>query len=115
MSTPELTDEVRYKLLKLLEANPNVSQRELAQELGVSIGKTNYCIKALVDIGLVKLNNFVKSNNKSGYMYVLTPAGIKERVQVTLRFLENKQKQYSGLKEEIANLKDEIARIDSES
>ena len=110
MSNKPISDELRYKLLTIIEQNPNVSQRKLAEELGVSVGKANYCIKALVDIGHVKLNNFVKSKNKTGYVYVLTPAGIKEKVKVTVRFLNAKQSQYDALKGEIAKLKEEVEK-----
>jgi len=72
-----LNDEYRYKILGRLEANPEISQRELAKELGISLGKTNYCLKALVDKGLLKVNNFRNSENKKAYLYLLTPRGIE--------------------------------------
>lgn len=103
-----INDEIRYKLLKLLEENPNMSQRELSRALGFSLGKVNYCVKVLVEIGYVKLVNFTRSVNESGYAYVLTPRDLKEKAKVTLRFLEKKQKQYDQLKNEIAQLQQEI-------
>jgi len=105
----DLSDETRYKLLSLLEETPDISQRQLANKMGVSLGKANYCIKALIDVGHVKLNNFSRSKNKMGYVYVLTPIGIKEKAQVTLRFLEIKQEQYDQIRQEIADLQREIS------
>ncbi|MGV6827415.1 MAG: MarR family EPS-associated transcriptional regulator, partial [bacterium] len=72
-----MSDEIHYRVLKAIEANPEISQRELASALGVSLGKTNYCLKALIDKGWVKVKNFKKNNNKLGYAYLLTPNGIK--------------------------------------
>lgn len=103
-----LTDEYRYKILKLVEANPQISQRELAAELGVSLGKVNFCIKALVDIGLIKVDNFRNSKNKLAYMYLLTPKGIEEKAKVTLRFLKNKMQEYEILKSQISVLENEL-------
>lgn len=107
MST-KLNDEISYKILKRLEENPDMSQRQLAEEMGVSVGKINYCIKALIQVGLVKMANFARSNNKAGYAYVLTPKGVSEKAQVTKRFLSNKINQYEKLRREIAVLKSEI-------
>lgn len=103
-----LTDEYRYKILKLVEANPEISQRELAAELGVSLGKVNFCIKALIDVGLIKVDNFRNSKNKLAYMYLLTPKGIEEKAKVTMRFLKNKLQEYEALNNEILALKKEI-------
>ena len=85
-----MQDEVRYKLLNLLDKNPKATQRELAEVLGVSLGKANYCLAALVDKGLVKVRSFTNSNKKAAYIYLLTPKGVKEKSQVTLRFLQRK-------------------------
>ncbi len=74
-----LTDEYRYKILKVLEKNPEISQRDLARELGVSLGRVNYCLKALINVGLLKVTNFRNSQNKLAYMYLLTPNGVKEK------------------------------------
>jgi len=103
-----LDDETRYKLLNIIETHPNASQRQLAKEMSVSLGKVNYCIKALVDEGHLKLNNFTRSKNKLGPVYVLTPKGFKEKELVALRFLELKQQQCERLKKEIAALKKEV-------
>lgn len=105
---PELNDELRYKLLKALDANPNASQRELSKVLGVSLGKTNYCMQALLEVGWIKVNNFKNNQNKLGYIYLLTPKGIEEKSMVTHRFLERKIQEYVALETEIKKLKAEI-------
>ncbi|MEW6314519.1 MAG: MarR family EPS-associated transcriptional regulator [Pseudomonadota bacterium] len=103
-----LTDEYRYKILKRLEANPEISQRELAHELGVSLGRVNYCLKALAEKGLLKINNFRNSKNKPAYLYLLTPRGIEEKAKVTLRFMKAKLAEYEILKQEIELLRQDI-------
>ena len=105
------TDETRYRLLKYLEEHPTSTQRQLARALGVSIGKANYCLKALVEKGLVKVRNFRNSNNKSAYLYVLTPRGIEEKIDVTRAFLRRKRDEYDRLAEEIEYLADEVRRL----
>ena len=102
-----LTDEYRYKILKLVESNPAVSQRELASQLGISLGKVNYCLKALVDVGLLKVDNFRNNNNKMAYMYLLTPRGIEEKASITVRFLKYKLQEYQQLQTEIEELRRE--------
>lgn len=102
-----MTDELRYKLLKALEANPNASQRELSNALGISLGKTNFCIKALLDIGWIKANNFKNSQNKLAYRYLLTPRGVEEKLVITKRFLKNKLNEYEALELEIEALRQE--------
>lgn len=102
-----LTEELRYKLLKLLEPNPSLSQREVARELGISLGKVNYCLKALIDRGLIKAANFKNSKSKSAYMYLLTPRGIEEKTRVTGRFLQAKMREYEALRAEIEQLRRE--------
>lgn len=102
-----MQDEITYKLLKSIDANPSQSQRELSRSLDISLGKLNYCLKALMDKGLVKVNNFKKSANKTGYLYLLTPAGVEEKAKVTVRFLQRKVKEYEKIKLEIAQLQDE--------
>lgn len=103
-----LTDEARYRLLKLLEKNPDLSQRELAEVLGVSLGKTNYCLRALIDRGLVKVVNFRNSTHKSRYLYQLTPTGIREKARATRRFLGRKIEEYERLQSEIEALQREV-------
>jgi len=108
-----LTDEYRYKILKLIEAQPEISQRELAQALGISLGKANFCLKALIDVGLLKVTNFRNSKNKLAYMYLLTPSGIEEKASITVRFLKYKLQQYELLKAELEELRREAATEDT--
>ena len=103
-----LTDEYRYKILKLVETNPEISQRELAQQLGISLGRVNYCIKALIEKGLVKATNFRNNKNKLAYMYLLTPSGIEEKASITLRFLKFKIHEFEMLQSEILLLRKEV-------
>lgn len=102
-----MQDEITYKLLKSIEENPAQSQRELSRSLGVSLGKLNYCLKALVDKGLVKANNFRRSEAKRNYFYLLTPNGVDEKARVTVRFLKRKMNEYELLEKEIKALKEE--------
>ncbi|HKA45809.1 MAG TPA: MarR family EPS-associated transcriptional regulator [Burkholderiales bacterium] len=105
-----LTDEYRSKILRILEECPDISQRELARELGVSLGRANFCLQALVQKGLVKANNFKNSNNKKAYMYFLTRKGIAEKARATTRFLERKLAEYEALQREIKNLQREVRK-----
>lgn len=104
-----LTDEYRYRILKLLEADPHASQRKIADELGISLGRVNFCLQALIEKGLVKANNFRNSANKRAYLYLLTPKGIEERAIVTARFLKRKLDEYESLKRELEQLEREAA------
>src|SRR5690554_4249324 len=106
-----LTDEYRYKILRLIEANPQISQREIAKQLGVSLGKTNFCLKALVEVGMIKVSNFKNSKNKLGYIYFLTPSGIEEKSAITLRFLKRKMEEHKALLKEIEELRKEVDRL----
>lgn len=108
-----LSDENRYQLLKLLEENPEMSQRQIAAALGVSLGKVNFCLRALIEVGLVKVANFSSSPNKKIYVYLLTPKGIEEKAKVTLRFLAKKKAEYDALKQEINALKNEAKAFKS--
>ena len=103
-----MTEDTQYKVFKILETNPGISQRELAAELGVSLGKANYCIKALIDKGLVKANNFKNSDNKRAYFYVLTLRGIEAKATISVRFLARKMDEYEALRIEIEALKAEV-------
>ena len=103
-----LEDETRYRVLKALEANPQLSQRQLAGELGISVGKTNYCLKALTDKGWVKLGNVQRSANKRAYSYLLTSQGIREKTRLTRRFLQRKRAEYEALEQEIEQLRAEV-------
>lgn len=101
-------EEVALRLMRILQACPEASQRELARQLGISLGRLNYCLRALVDKGFVKLENFGNSQNKLGYVYLLTPQGIAEKVALTSRFLKRKMEEYDALKVEIEALKAEV-------
>ena len=103
-----LDDSTRYRLLKLLQTNPELSQRQLAHELGVSLGKINFCMRALLDKGLVKVRNFRDSNNKLAYAYYLTPKGAEAKVRATAQFLKRKMKEYEEIEREIEELKREV-------
>ena len=100
-----LTDEYRYRILKILENNPDASQRDIARELGVSLGRVNFCLKALVEKGLVKVNNFKNNSSKRAYLYYLTPKGMDEKARVTVRFLKMKLKEYEAVKAQIEELR----------
>lgn len=103
----EQREDVRFRVLRLLEDNPEYSQRDIAQNLGVSLGAVNYCLNALIDKGHVKVNNFRASDNKLRYAYLLTPHGISEKTALTSRFLRRKLREYEALKEEIEALQGE--------
>ena len=109
-----MQDDIRYHLLKQIQQNPQITQRELAQVAGISLGKVNYCLKALMDKGLVKAENFRASPNKLRYLYKLTPKGLEEKARVTYAFLKRKQREYEELKEEIAELKKEANVADKD-
>jgi len=103
-----VTDAIHYTVLKLIEEYPEISQRELARRMGVSLGKVNYCLKALVEKGFVKLQNFRRSDNKLAYAYLMTPDGLEEKARVTLAFLRRKESEYETIKREIDQLRREI-------
>ena len=104
MSSPEL----EFEIIRLIEASPHLSQREIARELTVSLGAVNYCMQALIDKGWMKIHHFSASRNKWKYVYVLTPKGIKERVKLTKSFLVRKLEEYQRLEQEIALLQREL-------
>jgi EPS-associated MarR family transcriptional regulator len=108
-----LSEETHYKLLKRLEVDPRISQRELAKELGISLGKVNYCLKALADKGWMKVRNFNNSNssnNKKAYAYFLTSLGLQEKAKISVQFLKHKVQEYEQLSQEIEELRREIAK-----
>lgn len=107
--------DLNFRVLRLLQDKPDATQRELAEELGVSNGKMNYCLKALIDKGLVKLGNFQSSQHKFKYVYLLTPAGIAEKAKLTGRFLQRKVVEYNLLRAEIEALRHELPRVRSQS
>ena len=100
--------ELEYRVLKILDKQPDLTQRQLAKELGVSLGKTHYLVKSLIDVGWVKFDNFQRSDNKWGYSYLLTPMGIVEKTAITARFLVRKQREHTQLQEEIIQLQEEV-------
>ncbi|MBE0621241.1 MAG: MarR family EPS-associated transcriptional regulator [Burkholderiales bacterium] len=105
---PGLTDPQRLELLKLLQEQPQMSQRDLAQAMGVSLGKANYCLNALMEKGLVKLERFRTNPDKRNYAYLLTPAGLKEKTRITMEFLRYKVAEYEALEKEIAQLRGDL-------
>jgi EPS-associated MarR family transcriptional regulator len=107
---PSLQEENHLKVLRLLAVNPHLSQRDLADALGVSLGKTNYCLKALLDKGFIKMQSFRKSQNKLAYAYLLTPVGIAEKAGLTVRFLARKVAEFESLTLEIEALKSEMSQ-----
>ena len=114
MTESLLDEEARYKVMRLLQANPQMSQRDVARELGMSVGKVNYCLKALTRRGWIKAANFKNSNNKAAYMYLLTPRGMEEKASLTVRFLRIKMDEYQRLGAEIEEMRmearDRVAR-----
>lgn len=95
-------------MLRELELNPKITQRELAQQLGISLGKVNYCLKALIDSGFIKVRNFRNSNNKRAYLYLLTPVGLEAKTRISIAFLRRKINEYEQLKAEIELLQSEV-------
>jgi len=105
------SSKIDYRLFKIISEKPEISQRELASELGLSLGKTNYCLKAFIARGLVKVNNFRRSDNKKAYSYLLTPKGIEEKARVTVRFFHSVEKDYESLKSEVEALEKSQAAL----
>lgn len=103
-----LKEDTRLRVMRILQKQPDITQRELADQLGISLGGVNYCLRALSDKGLVKMVNFANSKNKFGYIYVLTPTGIAEKAALTRRFLKRKLQEYDSLKAEIETLQSEM-------
>ena len=104
-----LREDVRFRILREIEETPEVSQRELANRLGVSVGRLHYTLSALVDVGLVKIGNFNASTSKRRYAYILTRRGLSEKTALTRRFLRRKTAEYEALKEEIEALQREVS------
>lgn len=112
----KIQEEARFKILRLLHENPELTQRELGEQVGISLGAVNYCLRALIERGLVKAGNFSRNPNKLGYAYVLTPAGIAEKTLLTGRFLSRKLAEYDALRVEIDALSREAsARVSDET
>lgn len=104
----KIQEDTHFRVLRILQADPDLTQRELAQQVGISVGGLNYCLKALMEKGLVKMQNFAHSKNKFGYVYVLTPKGLAEKAAITRRFLLRKMGEYEALKAEIEALRVEV-------
>ena len=104
---PVLSEEMRYRVMRLLESNPQLSQRDVARELGISLGKVNYCLQALMRKGWIKAANFKNSHNKAAYMYLLTPRGLEAKGRLTVRFLRIKVQEYERLRLEIEEMRRE--------
>ena len=102
--------DLHFRILHLLEDNPDISQREIAQKLGISLGGVNYCLKALINIGHIKAGNFSKNPNKSVYLYLLTPKGVAEKAKLTGSFLKRKMGEYQALKKEIDLLQSRLKK-----
>ena len=101
----KLQEDTEFRVLRMLEAQPDATQRDLAENAGISVGALNYCLKALIAKGMVKMQNFSESRNKFGYVYVLTPAGLSHRAALTQAFLKRKLAEYAALQQEIESLK----------
>ena len=109
----QIQEDTYFRVMRILQENPDLTQRELAEKLGVSVGGLNYCLKALMDKGWVKMQNFQNSKNKFKYVYLLTPQGIAERVALTSRFLDRKMQEYEALKAEIESLRQDAEKQDT--
>ena len=106
----KIDPDVRFRVLHLLEEEPNLTQRELAEKLGISLGGVNYCLKSLIDVGHIKAGNFKKNPDKSVYLYLLTPKGISEKASLTAGFLKRKLAEYHALKKEIDSIQAKVRR-----
>jgi EPS-associated MarR family transcriptional regulator len=105
-------EDAHFRLLRLLEARPELSQRDLAREMGISLGKVNFCINALIDTGFLKVRNFRNNRNKLSYAYLLTPRGVESKATITMQFLKRKIAEYEALKAEIEQLQREMGQLD---
>jgi EPS-associated MarR family transcriptional regulator len=105
-----MSEEARYRVMRLLESDPTLSQRDVARRLGMSLGKVNFCLQALIRRGWVKASNFKNSHNKAAYMYVLTPRGLEAKTRLALRFLVLKMSEYEKLRVEIEQIRREAKR-----
>jgi EPS-associated MarR family transcriptional regulator len=105
-----MSEETRYQVMRLLGSNPQLSQRDVARRLGISLGRVNFCLQALVAKGWIKASNFKNSHNKAAYMYLLTPRGLEEKARLTMRFLVIKMSEYEKLRLEIEQMRREAAR-----
>jgi len=109
-----VSDELRYKLMRLFAANPRMSQRDVARALDISLGRVNYCVQALIAKGSLKARHFKNSHNKAAYIYYLTPRGIEEKASLTMQFLQIKLREYEDLRAEIEQIRKEAGRRDEQ-
>jgi EPS-associated MarR family transcriptional regulator len=109
----DLESEEILKVLREITQTPEMTQRELSSRLGISLGKVNFLVNALIQRGLIKAHNFKNSNNKKAYLYYLTPRGFEEKAKITYRFLKRKMKQYEQLEEQIRLLKAEVSELET--
>jgi EPS-associated MarR family transcriptional regulator len=107
----KIDPDVHFRVLHLLEEQPTLTQRELAEKLGISLGGVNYCLKSLIDIGHIKAGNFKKNPDKSAYLYLLTPQGVVEKASLTAGFLKRKMAEYHALKKEIDSIQSKAKRV----
>jgi EPS-associated MarR family transcriptional regulator len=107
----KIQEDTYFRVLRMLQEIPDLTQREIAQKLGVSTSGINYCLNALIDKGWVKVYNFSESKNKFGYVYLLTPSGIAEKASLTGRFLQRKLKEYEEMRAEIESLRSEVSEV----
>lgn len=107
-------EECHLKVLRLLESDPGLKQRDLSRVLGISLGKTNYCVRSLLDAGLIKMHNFRNSQNKMGYIYLLTPSGLVAKAELTQNFLKEKMREYEILRQEIEALQADLEKQSGE-
>jgi EPS-associated MarR family transcriptional regulator len=107
----KIDPDVHFRVLHLLEEQPTLTQRELAEKLGISLGGVNYCLKSLIDIGHIKAGNFKKNPDKSAYLYLLTPQGVVEKASLTAGFLKRKMAEYLALKKEIDSIQSKAKRV----
>ena len=103
-----LEQDIRYRLFKILSDNPDITQREIAQRMGISLGKTNYCVSEFVRKGFLKMHRFGQSKTKFGYIYILTPSGMEEKATLAVRFLKRKLQEYEQIKQQIQELSKDI-------
>lgn len=113
MNTPG-DNEIRYKLLTLLKDEPKLTQRQMNQEMGISLGKVNYCISQLAQRGMIRIERFKNASNKTAYLYRITPVGLKELTHLTLQYLKFKIKEYDQIRQEIKLLSEQINQMDDE-
>lgn len=106
------TEQAQLHILKIVEEQPEISQRQLAERLGVSLGKINYLLRALLDKGHIKAGNFLRAEDKLKYAYLLTPEGMSAKLQLTCSYLARKELEYLAMKSEIESMRDELARYD---